>query len=394
MATDFQPRVLVVGASATAVCGVRDYASTTSDAMRALGATVDACWWERRMSMGLAGARSEARGFLREFDQVVERVNPDIVLWHYSVFTWSLRGIPLLGPEWARRLSARGVPVVALLHEFAFEFGEGGARGTTWAATHRIALRMLWPALAGAIATTEERRAWLLSRRWLADRPVLFLPVCSNLPTPARPTPRGNQPTIGVFGYATDEARAALVVAALARLRGGGLATRLVLVGAPSPSSPAGRVWSEAAERAGFDGLEFTGILDSADLAAVLASVDVVLSVDRAGPMSRKGTLAASLSLAKPVVAISGPQTWQQLVKEQAVLLVPPRADGIAAVLESLLSDVMARTSQGGRGAAFYARWMQPERLGAETLSFLSEIMGSSSKGAVGRDPLLREIAP
>jgi glycosyltransferase involved in cell wall biosynthesis len=386
--------VLMVGASSTRTCGVRDYALVTSEAMRRLGTDVRRCWWERQHGSSVTTTNAEASRFLDECLRAVEQERPHVVLWQYSVFTWGAHGIPFLASRTARRLSDSGIPVVAVLHEFAYPFGRQGARGAVWATSHRVALKSMWHALAGTIVTTEGRAAWLRSRRWLGSKPVRFLPVCSNLPVSSairagsvRETPTR---TVGVFGFATDRRLADEVLKALTRLSAMDLPTRLVLVGAPGPTSPAADLWRAAAARAGFASLEFSGILDPAPLADVLASVDAVLLLDRAGPMSRKGTLAAALAFAKPVVAVDGPERWEQLVEERAVVPAAPTAVALSAALRPLLDDEGARMRQAELAGDYYRRWMQPDRLALETFSFLTELVAATcSPARTGRpDPV------
>jgi glycosyltransferase involved in cell wall biosynthesis len=368
-------RVLVVGASSSRICGVRDYARVTSDAMRDHGATVSHYWWERD---GSAGARSTVGGAGRFFAGLREAIHqdrPDVVLWHYSVFTWGRHGIPFLAPRMARELRRSGLPAAAVLHEFAFPIGEGGARGTIWALAHRAVLRRVWRALVCVIVTTEEREGWLQSRRWLARRPTRFLPVCSGLPAPRQVVDAGVGRTVGIFGFTVDESLVDEAIAALVRLRQGGIADRLVLIGAPGARSSAGDMWRKVAARRAFERVEFTGVLEPDELSATLASVDVVLFLDRSGPTSRKTTLAAALATGSPVVATDGPRRWQRLVDERAVLVTQPNARDLAAALQTLLADETARRSQGWGGARFYGRWMAADRLAVETLSFLTQTM-------------------
>lgn len=379
-------RIALVGASSAPICGVRDHARVTAEALSACGAHVTTLWWERDESWGARRVVAEGRSWLTAIDEVVRLERPDWILWHYSVFAWGLRGMPFLAPAVARRLARTRVPILAVLHEFAFPFGDGGVRGRVWALAHRGALVPVWRACAGAIVTTEERVLWLRSRRWLPSRPVSFLPVCSNLSAvEPRARPRGS-PRVGVFGFAADGTLAEKVVTAVSSLRDRASETHLELIGAPGAASAAAHTWRSVAARHGFDLLAFTGLLDPPELTAAVNAVDVVLLADSAGPMSRKTTLAAALALGRPVVAIDGPKCWERLVREQAVLLAQPTAKGIAAALASLLCDEPARRRQGDRGAAFYRRWMSPERLASETLAFLNSIASDSDLSLAAAD--------
>jgi glycosyltransferase involved in cell wall biosynthesis len=369
---DAVPRVIVVGASSSQICGVRDYARVTAEAMVVEGASVTTLWWERDLSWGRRRTIAEARRWLADVAEAVERQRPDWILWHYSVFTWGLWGIPFLSLMAARRLARTGVPLLTVLHEFAFPFGDGGLRGLGWAIAHRVTLLPVWRACARAIVTTEERAQWLKSRRWLPTRPVSFLPVCSNLPAVLPDNRSKDGLSIGVFGFQADRSLAERVVGALARLHDDGLATRLVLVGAPGDEGPAADAWLRAAANCGFEPLSFTGILPAPEIARAVASVDVIVFADSSGSMSRKTTLAAALALAKPVVAMDGPGRWRHLVEANAVVVARPNADEIAAALRPLLLDEVNRDAQGTRGRNFYRRWMAPDVLARASLDFIA----------------------
>ena len=71
------------------------------------------------------------------------------------------------------------------------------------------------------------------------------------------------------------------------------------------------------------DALSFSGPLPAQDLSDELAACDLLLFADDPGPSSRKGTLAASLASARPVIAIDGPQGWSELAEAGAVRVVP-----------------------------------------------------------------------
>lgn len=370
-------RLLAMGASSSRVCGVRDYASVLHAALESRGVEVTTCWWERDAGWGLARSVRELRRWLQEAVFPRPHPPPDRVLWHYSVFTYGHRGIPVLAPLLARSLTRVGAPVVALLHEMAYSFGGRGWRGTTLALTQRAALAGLMRSAAGAIATTEERARWLQERSWLPRRPVAFVPVCPGIP-PAAPRPALNGsrcPSIGVFGFGAEGFAPEPVASALARLRGWGLPARLVLVGSPGGESPQASAWSRAAAEAGCaDALDFTGTLDPDALAEAIAGLGVLVMPDRGGPSPRKTTMAAALAHGTPVVAFDGPHRWEPLVREGAVVLSPPVGDALAERLEPLLRDGQLRSLQGERGAAFYSRRMAPGAVAEEVLRFLQSV--------------------
>ncbi len=347
-------KLLSVGVSLNEVCGVRDYSAVLASALEARGASVSTVWWERRRcnrDVWVAKVQSEA-----------SRERPDWIFWHYSVFAYGRRGIPYDVPWIARRL--RGlVPRVALVvHEYALPFGRRGLRGFVQAATQRAVLPAVVRCVDAVLVTVDSRRAVF------GRRPVAFQPVFSNLPAG-----NGNGKvvpgTIGVFGYGTGDFRADLAAEAVAALDPH---VRVALIGAPGPDSAAAERWRRAFAAAGRgESLELTGVLSAGEAADRIASLDVLLFPDRWGPSSRKGSLAAGLAAGTAVVAIDGPERWDELIDAGGVAIVPPKADAIAARIGALLADSGALSAQAERGRAFYESRMAPGRAAEALLSLI-----------------------
>lgn len=378
-------RVLMLGASSSPVCGVRDYAGVLAGALRGRGVEVITSWWERDPGWGPARSARELGRWSARVARIAGDLRPDRVLWHYSVFTYAHRGIPVLAPLLPRALRSAGVPVVALLHELAYSFDRRGWRGPVLALTQRVALAGVLRSCAGAIVTTEQRALWLRGRPWLPRRPVAFVPVCAGVPAGTGESPGrcGRRPSVGVFGFGAEGFVPAPVASAVASLRTGGLDARLVLVGAPGAESAAGRAWRLAAAAAGCtDALDFTGTLEPGGLAEAIAGLDVLILPDEGGPSSRKTTMAAALASAKPVVAFDGPHKWDPLVSERALVLTPPTGESLAAELEALLRDDRRRKLQAERAADFYRRRMAPEVVAESVLAVLESARGGVVKAA------------
>jgi glycosyltransferase involved in cell wall biosynthesis len=216
----------------------------------------------------------------------------------------------------------------------------------------------------------------VVQRRWLPRRPVLFAPVFSNVsPGSVAVDRRESRPAIGVFGFRADGCRALPVVAAVSELRRRGLDPDLLLVGAPGDGTRQALEWRDAAGQAGCaDALRFTGVLGEPALARALSSLDIAVVPVSRGPEPRQGTLAACLALGLPVVAFDGPHRWDRLTDEQAVVLIPPRAESLAHALMDLLEDSDARAEQGVRARDFYRRHMAPEVVAGDMLRFLATL--------------------
>lgn len=368
------PRLVMAGVSSTAICGVRDHAQVLAAALREQGASVSLRWWERDRLWGPTETTRRFGDFVAELEGSIEEDRPASILYHYTAFAHSWRGIPILVPVLHRALTRSGAAVTLFLHEFAFPWRGLGLRGLAFASSQRAALV---PLVAGAnrlVATTEDRAQWLRSRPWLPRREITSAPVASNLPGATGPSSTGHvSPRIGVFSFADTALRRDLIIEAVGLLSRRGLDPRLVLIGAPGRDSDQGRGWQELATRGGcLEATCFTGILDRPALARAVAGVDIIVHADRAGPTSRKTSLAAALALARPVVAVDGPLCWGELVDSQAVVLVAPTGGAVAGAVERLAMDPEQRRDQGRRGLAFYERAMSPQ----VTASRLVDLLG------------------
>jgi glycosyltransferase involved in cell wall biosynthesis len=359
--------------SLSSTCGVRAHAGLLAEALEREGMACSTHWLMRG-EPSLLKARSEVSAWNARLALEFEESRPDLVLLHYSVFSYSFRGVPVFVHPTLSLLRRAGVPVVTVMHEFAYPWFYGGWRGAAWAVSQRALLIDVMRVSAGAIVTAPERAAWLASRAWLPRRPVAMAPVFSNLPAPD-PLPAaagGRGPLVGLFGYSYQGAAVSVTLDALAILRGEGIDVQLRLLGAPGRASSAGEAWLEGARTRGLqERLSFSGALGEQELSNALAACDVLLFIDTAGPSSRKGTLAGSLASGTPVVALDGPRRWPELVQGDAARVAEPTPQGFAAAIRSLLADEGARDALGRRGRQF-----AEQRMGiARTVDAVTEML-------------------
>lgn len=373
-------RVAVVGVSTDPLaCGVRDHATLLAAALGEQGAACTLHWLTREQD-SLAGARRELRAWAWRLGRELEQARPDAVLLHYSVFTYSFRGVPLFVPAVLRAARASGAPLATILHEYAYPWGRSGARGAVWALSQRAYLLEVVRASAALVLTADFRAEQLAARRWLLRRPIAVAPVFSNLPAPREGAPGARddatRPALGLFGYASEATAAELVLDALRLLRERGRDVELRLLGAPGPDSPAGGAWSAAAASRGVgEAVSFTGMLSAQELSDALAGCTALLFADPTGPTSRKTTLAASLASGSPVVAIDGPHRWQALAQADAARIVSPTAPALADALTELLGDPAARAGLGERGRDFARREMSVSHAAEAVGALLRELV-------------------
>ncbi len=372
-------RVAAVGVSTSRTCGVRDHAVLLAEALARENVSCSLHWlWRTGRSMRAANA--EVRGWTRALGRELDPERLDAVLLHYSVFEYSYRGVPLFVHPALSTLRNLGVPVVTVLHEYAYPWRRGGVRGKAWALSQRALLVEVMSASAAVVVTAAFRGDWLATRRWLPQRRVAVAPVFSNLPpSVVEPRPGGAVPVVGLFGYSHEGASVAVVLDALRLLDDRGVAVRLMLLGAPGSPSAVAAAWQEGARTRGIaQPLEFSGILAPQELSDALAACDVLLCADRPGPTSRKTTLAASLASGRAVVAIDGRNSWQELIASQAALVIPPTGDALADALERVLGDDDLRQTMGARGSAFAQRRMSVEGTAVVVARLLEDVLSES----------------
>lgn len=372
-------RAAVVGMSATPTCGARDHATLLARALEA--ESVSCSWhWLARTEGSLLASGAEVRGWARALGSELASARPDVVLLHYSTFAYAHRGVPLYIHPTLAALRRSQIPVVTVMHEYAYPWRAWDWRANLWAATQRAVLVDVMRVSSAAVLTTDFRADSLRSKRWLPKRPVAIAPIFSNLPPPApRARPQRPGQVIGLFGYAYQSAAVALVLDALRLLVDRGLDVQLRLLGAPGGASDAGRAWQQAAERRGLeDRLSFTGILPAQQLSDALADCEVLLFADSPGPTSRKGTLAGSLASGRPVVATDGPRTWHELTRAEAARVVAATPVALEQAVAALLADESLREALGARGKAFAEQQMGVGRSADVVAALFGEILAAA----------------
>jgi glycosyltransferase involved in cell wall biosynthesis len=332
--------------------------------------------WLHRDEQSMIAARKQMRSWTRVLLGELRHERPDAIQLHYSVFSYSYRGLPVFILPLLSALRATGTPVVTVLHEFAYPWGRQGVRGAAWALSQRTVLIEVMRKSAAAVVTTDVRSDWLASRRWLSRRPVRFAPVFSNLPPPSAPRrPHRRRPVIGLFGYSHEGTAMQLVLEALRLLQDRGRPVDLMLLGAPGRDSRLGERWLTRAHACAVDdSVSFSGVLGAQALSDALAACDLLLCAEHTGPTARKTTLAASLASGTAVVAIDGPRSWPEVTRS-ALELVPPSAGELARAVAALLDDPRSRDALGARGREFAERRMSSASSASVHAALLRELL-------------------
>jgi D-inositol-3-phosphate glycosyltransferase len=177
-------------------------------------------------------------------------------------------------------------------------------------------------------------------------------------PGPADPEVRrrlsssASDPLVGIVGRIDPEKGVELLVEAVAALRGPAARACLVVVGSPGLDSGAYRDGLEAeAGRLLGDRARFVGRTD--DVPATLRALDVLVNASVAEPFGLSVLEAQACGV--PVVATRSGGVTDFLTDGENALLVPPGdAGGLAGALERILADpeLAARLAARGRAGA------------------------------------------
>jgi glycosyltransferase involved in cell wall biosynthesis len=378
-------RLLVVGASEIGqVCAVRNFAEILNRELEMLGTTTRTVWWQRPTDRGLRGVLETERAWLRGVGNVLDE-GVDGVLWHYTPVANGHRGIPVGVPAAALRFRRAAPAFVTFAHEFETPLG-WDPRHVIWAATQAAALSLTTWASDGMVVATERRKEAVLRRRSAPHRPVLVSPIFSNVARDARHDYGLHDPVvIGVFSFTrSNDSDPAPLAAAVALLRAEGVRLRVRMIGRPGEDTEQGQRW-KAAFPEGV--LEFTGLLDDEAISAELTACDLAVFCDPAGPVSRRGSLAAWLTHGVPLVAYDGPATWPELARAGALLLAEPTGEGVAGALRRLIADPTERERLGAAAEAFSVAHMQPHTVAAEIQTFFSELPGAPTRTTAAATP-------
>lgn len=359
--------------------GVRDYGHLLGVELGRVGYEVEEHWRicdGRRVGASLAASV----GFL---DWAAHRSQHHPVVWHYSAMVYGLRGIPLPGVLFGLVLRARHVPLVTILHEPAYPWGRRGWRGRLQALTQWSVLPLVVATSHSVVVTTQNRARRLRQLPTPLRRPVQVIPVFSTLGVPPdtqRSDSSAAAAIIGVMCYSGDGARPDIAIAALGLLDD--VRARMILLGAPGPGSADVIRWMELAERAGLgDRLEVSGVLGTDELSRRLMACDIVLLPNDEGPSGRRTTLAAALARGLAVLALDGPDRWDDLVSAGAIRVVPPEPRALAASLADLLTRPRERRELGARGRSFYERHMSLEKVTAAIAQLLDQAASRPGTG-------------
>src|SRR5438270_1144872 len=120
VAVPARPRASVdlalVGVSEEEICGVRDHGALLADALRSEGVSCTTHWLTRTES-GWRAERWELREWLASVSQELAARRPDAIVFQYSSFAYSHRGLPVHVRAVRAALRRARVPLIIVAHE-------------------------------------------------------------------------------------------------------------------------------------------------------------------------------------------------------------------------------------------------------------------------------------
>lgn len=289
---------------------------------------------------------------------------PQVLFLQYAPYLYQRQGLPL-GLLSALAGVRRRVPVVLVAHELWIPWS-GPAALPLWVGQRLLAAIAVNLANV-TVVSTERRHRQLLRAGVSAGRLRLVRigsslpePESGTLPEPARPDGEVDVFRVGMFASLDLHwRRPDLAVEAVRRMgaRRPKSLVELTLMGR-LPENTARFLDSVPTEGPGYR-VRATGVLPSADVAGRLRRCHAALLLDASGVggiSTRSTSVAAALSLGRPLVANRGPETDSLFEDGTNLLFAPLLPEAVGAALERLRDDVDLRSRLGSEAADLYRR--------------------------------------
>jgi glycosyltransferase involved in cell wall biosynthesis len=324
--------------------GVGDYSALVGDGLLAAGDRVTV--WHPGVLPDRFGAGS------RRAIASALRLDPGILLVQYVPSAFGLRGMNVPFCRWLAHLSQTGADVRVMFHEPFFYFGLQRPWRNLLALVQRRMAATLLRSASRVYYSTESWRPLL--EPYGPHSPVEVLPVPATIPVDvpdqavARFSARfSGAPLIGHFGTYGDHVAgelARIVPPLLERLT----QARMLLVGRGAAIF-AGQLGAGTRFR-----VDVLREQDGLSVAAALRACDLLVQPFPDGVTTRRTTMMAALSSARPVVTTSGKLT-EPVWKGTAVVMAPAgQPERFVDEVERLAMDAVRRESVGRQGRQLY----------------------------------------
>ena len=371
--------------------GIGDYTSYLARELNGRAANVTVLTTADRPVGAMPGVRvaptfsPRRRRSVWRIAQAAEAARPDWVVLQFNQFSYGRWGLnPFLPRAMARiKRTCPGTRIAVMFHE---DFVP--AVNWRWALL-RIGQRWQFRSLGRtADVVFFSIDPWVVRYGpWFAGKPVIHLPVGSNVPLDriSREDARGRlgipagRLVLGLFGGINEVRNLPWVRAALDAARAGGRDVGLLYVGADAERA-----------RAAAGGLPViaAGPLAGDEVSRRLQAVDVYLAPFNDGVSTRRGSMMAGLQHGLPTVGTSGPLTDRLLEGEngKSMLLAPvERPVEFGRKVAALLDDAALRRRMGGAAAALYEDVFDWPRIAARMLAAMGAADASRASSGVSR---------
>ncbi len=335
--------------------GVGDYTAQLAAALAAAGDDVMVC------VPGLTAGRPQIVGVnvvllpdrfgskSREALDRIQRTRPAKLLVQYVPNAFGARGGNVPFCRWLARQRDRGESIAVMFHEPYMYFG--------WRAPQRNALALVQRLMAASLLRAADEiyvstSAW---NRYLgpfaprsAPSPIVA-PIPSTIPVHTGAGVGSEPPVIGHFGSYGPHIAPLLREMLIAILESNGNVSALCM-GRGSDAF----VCDLCAHQGMSGRVRSTGYSSPAEIAAAIASCDLMLQPYPDGVTTRRTTVRAALANARPVLTTRGALTETVWQTTRSVALEPVDAAALARRALALLNDPKQLTDLAARGDAAY----------------------------------------
>lgn len=352
------PRIVTAAMTPQLASGVRDYAEILNASLRERNFQVDSHYIDADGANFLTAIRCG----LRMLKVAWSCRQNEVMLAHYSPFSFAFRGVPLVGALFGTVAQLRGARVIVVLHELFYGWNTGRGKRRLIAVTQWLTLRLVLMNADGVLVTTEPRKRYIEQLPKMFSPLTLFAPVFSTIPRmqPKPPLLTGQRPRLVVPSFTGDQTPRDLLLDALVSMSP--TVVDLVLLGSPGPHAPETIAWTDGCRLRGLPHPIFTGLVSKEEYSLQLHCSSAVVLLSEEGPTGRRSSLSVALAHGKPVIAINGPLTWAAVADSGAVGLCEPSARALGAQLRRVLGSERLLTSMSESASSFYEREMSVSR--------------------------------
>jgi glycosyltransferase involved in cell wall biosynthesis len=313
------------------------------------------------------------RSGVREIARIVESTRPDWVVLQFNQFSYGKWGLNLHLPMVMKRIKRRcpGTRIAFMAHEdfvplTTWKF----AVMTTWQRCQFKALGSSADLVLFSIESWAKRY-----RSWFSGKPVLHLPVGSNIPL--EPIDRvsarerlgilRDQTVFGIFGTFRDAGMVEMMRRAVLAVKGAGHSPLVLYIG-PHGGAVCDALGDSAPIIA-------DGPLESDEVSRRFAAMDIYMAPYIDGASTRRGALMAGIQHGVPTIGTSGVHTDSVLseLNGRAVLLADVEdQDLFNSHAIGLSEDPELRKRIGQGGARLYEKEFTWKHIAGRLLSALS----------------------